>query len=250
MTRTVAILGERVRNARAARGITQLELARRTGISRQALGAIESGLYQPSVAVALSLARELGETVETLFANNDEQQCARIEVSWSDPEVEPAGSSSCKVALARVAGKIVAVPQPAVRLWLSPAAGIVDHAGQKRAAVSTYWSQAEIDSTLLIAGCDPAVAILADWLARRRTPVTAVALRCSSSKALAMLAKSSVHVAGIHLRDPKSGEYNLKPVHDAIGRRPSVMINFARWELGLAVAAHNPLGIRDFADLV
>lgn len=246
----MANMGTRVRNARIAREITQLELARRAGISRQALGAIESGHYQPSVMVALSLARELGETVETLFADSDEQQCTRIDVPWSGPEVEPGGSSACKVTLARVEGKIVAVPQPAARLWLSPAAGIVDHTGRKRAAVSTYWSQAEIDSTLLIAGCDPAVAILADWLARRRSPVTAVALRCSSSKALVMLAKGGVHVAGVHLRDPKSGEYNLKPVRDAIGRRPLVVVNFARWELGLAVTASNPLGIRGFADLV
>jgi putative molybdopterin biosynthesis protein len=227
-----------------------MELARRAGISRQALGAIESGLYQPSVAVALGLARELGETVETLFADNDERQCTHIDVSWSEPEMEPASGAAYKVALARVAGKVVAVPQPAVRLWFSPAAGIVDHAGRKRAAVSTYWSQAEIDSTLLIAGCDPAVAILADWLARRRSPVTAVALRCSSSKALAMLAKGSVHIAGVHLRDPKSGEYNLKSVRDAIGRRPLVMVHFACWELGLAVTARNPFGIRDVADLM
>ncbi len=243
-------MGDRVRNARTARGITQLELARRARISRQALGAIESGLYQPSVTVALSLARELGETVETLFADNDEQQCTRIDVSWADPEAEPVGSSACKVALARVAGKVVAVPQPAARLCLSPVAGIIERAGPKRAAVSTYWSQAEIDSTLLIAGCDPAVAILADWLARRRSPVTAVALRCSSSKALTMLAKGGVHVAGVHLRDPKSGEYNLKSVRDAIGRRPLMLVNFARWELGLAVTARNPLGIRGVADLV
>jgi len=249
MTRVMAGIG-RIRNARAARGITQLELARRAGISRQALGAIESGLYQPSVMVALSLARELGETVETLFANNDEQQCTRIDVSWSHPEAPSDRSSACKVALARVAGKIIAVPQPAARLWLSPAAGIVDHLGRKRAAVSTYWSQAEIDSSLLIAGCDPAVAILGDWLARRRSPVTAVALRCSSSKALAMLAKGGVHVAGVHLRDPKSGEYNLKSVHDAISNRPLVVVNFARWELGLAVTARNPLGIRGLADLM
>jgi molybdate-binding protein/DNA-binding XRE family transcriptional regulator len=246
----MANLGGRVRNARAARGITQLELARRSSISRQALGAIESGLYQPGVIVALSLARELGETVETLFADNDEQQCTRMDVSWSDPEVAPAGGSACRVALARVAGKVVAVPQPAARLSLSPAAGIVDHVGRKRAAVSTYWSQAEIDSTLLIAGCDPAVAILADWLARRRSPVTIVAPRCSSSKALEMLAKGAVHVAGVHLRDPKSGEYNLKSVRDAIGRRPLVVVNFAGWELGLGVTARNPLGVRGFADLV
>jgi molybdopterin molybdotransferase/putative molybdopterin biosynthesis protein len=250
MTRVVANVGDRVRNARAARGITQLELAHRASISRQALGAIESGLYQPSVMVALNLARELGETVETLFADNDKQQCTRIDVSWSDLEPLSDGGSACKVALARVAGKIVAVPQPAARLWLSPAAGIVNHFGRKRAAVSTYWSQAEIDSSLLIAGCDPAVAILADWLARRRSPVTAVALRCSSSKALSMLAKGSVHAAGVHLRDPKSGEYNLKSVRDTIGRRPLVVVNFARWELGLAVAGGNPMNIRGFADLV
>jgi len=245
----MADIGGRIRSARSTRGITQLELARRAGISRQALGAIESGLYQPSVMVALSLARELGETVEALFADNDEQPCTRMDVSWSDPEAAPEGSPR-KVALARVAGKIVAVPQPAARLWLSPAAGIADHIGPKRAAVSTYWSQAEVDSTIFIAGCDPAAAILADWLARRRSPVTAVALRCSSGRALAMLAKGGVHVAGVHLRDPNSGEYNLKSVRNAIGRRPLVVINFGRWELGLAVTARNPMNIRGFADLV
>ncbi len=251
VTRTVANLGDRIRDARAARGITQLELARRAGISRQALGAIESGLYQPSVAVALSLARELGETVEKLFANNDDAQCTRMDVSWSDPEqARGAAGSACRVALARVAGKLVAVPQPGARLWLSPAAGITQHVGRRRTAVSTYWSPAEIDCTLLLAGCDPAVTILADWLARRRSPVTAVALRCSSSKALAMLSKGGVHVAGVHLRDPKSGEYNRKSVHDAVGRRPSVVVNFARWELGLAVRNRNPLNIRGFADLI
>jgi putative molybdopterin biosynthesis protein len=249
VTRVMAGTGSRIRDARAARDITQLELARRARVSRQALGAIESGLYQPSVTVALRLARELGETVETLFAGNDEQACSRVDALWSDPEGAPAAGMACKVALARVAGKIVAAVQPAARLWLSPAAGIVDHVGSRRAAVATYRSQAEIDSTLLIAGCDPAVTILTDWLARRRSPVTAVPLRCSSSKALAMLAKGGAHVAGVHLRDPKSGEYNLKSVRDTIGSRRLAIVNFARWELGLAVTGRNPMNLRGFADL-
>lgn len=240
--------GDRVRSVRSARGITQLELARRASISRQALGAIEAGLYQPSVTVALGLARELGETVESLFAEKDEQPCTRIDAAWSDPEMALEGSA-CKVALARVAGKVVAIPQPASRLWLSPAAGLAECTGRRRTAVSTYWSQAEIDATLLIAGCDPAITILADWFARRRSPVTAVALRCSSSKALSILAKGSTHVAGVHLRDPKSGEYNLSSVRNAVGRKPLMMVNFARWELGLAVTARNPMNIRGFADL-
>ncbi|MBV8810372.1 MAG: helix-turn-helix domain-containing protein [Acidobacteriaceae bacterium] len=244
----MSAVGDRIRSVRSARGITQLELARRASISRQALGAIEAGLYQPSVTVALSLAHELGETVESLFAEKDEQPCTRIDATWSNAEMALAGSP-CRVALARVAGKIVATPQPAVRLWLSPAAGFAEHIGPRRAAVSTYWSQAEIDATLLIAGCDPATTILSDWFARRRSPVTAVALRCSSSKALSILAKGGAHVAGVHLRDPKSGEYNLSSVRNAIGRKPLMMVNFARWELGLAVTARNPANIRGFADL-
>ncbi|HVA80002.1 MAG TPA: helix-turn-helix transcriptional regulator, partial [Candidatus Binataceae bacterium] len=59
--------GNHLRRARAARGLSQSELAVRAGVSRQALGAIEAGNYQPGVGVALALARELGETVESLF---------------------------------------------------------------------------------------------------------------------------------------------------------------------------------------
>jgi molybdate-binding protein/DNA-binding XRE family transcriptional regulator len=242
-------IGDRIRSARVARGITQQDLAKQAGISRQALGAIESGLYQPGVTVALSLARELGETVETLFGTTEEQHRKHIDAAWSDPQLAPGSGSSCKVALARVAGQIVALPQPAARLGLLPVAGTVDRVARKHAVVSTYWSETEINSTLLMAGCDPAVAILGDWLARHRSPVTTVVLRCSSSKALAMLTRGGVHVAGAHLRDPKSGEYNLTSVRDALGHRPSVVINFARWELGLAVASGNPRNVRGFADL-
>ena len=52
--------GAMLRRARRARGLSQDELARRAGLSRQALGAIESGVYQPGVGAALALARELG----------------------------------------------------------------------------------------------------------------------------------------------------------------------------------------------
>jgi DNA-binding XRE family transcriptional regulator len=58
--------------------MSQAELAHRTGISRQALGAIEAGIYQPSVSVALNLARELGETVESLFGESNEPKSNEI----------------------------------------------------------------------------------------------------------------------------------------------------------------------------
>jgi len=236
---------ETIRETRAARGLTQSELARRAGISRQALSAVEAGAYQPSVAVALSLARELGTTVESLFASADSDDCRRIEARWTAEA--PAPSSG--VVLGRVGGRVVAVPQAAAGLSLAPRSGLVVQAGRMRARISTLRSPDEIDSTLLIAGCDPAVAILADWLARRRSPIRAVGLRCSSNGALAAMLEGRAHAAGVHLKDRRSGEYNLAAVRRALGNRPAMLVNFARWELGLATAPGNRLEIRGFADL-
>jgi putative molybdopterin biosynthesis protein len=100
-----------------------------------------------------------------------------------------------------------------------------------------------------MAGCDPAAALLIGWLARRRSPVHAVTLPCSSREALRALLDGRAHVAGVHLRDQKSGEYNRAPISRALGRRRATVVNFARWELGLATASGNPLAIRGFADL-
>jgi molybdate-binding protein len=148
-----------------------------------------------------------------------------------------------------VGGKVVAVPNPAARLTLTPPAGIVEHASRGRAEVATYRSASEIDSTLLIAGCDPATTILADWLARHRSPVSAVALPCSSRRALAALIEGRAHAAGVHLKDPGSGEYNRVPTRLALGHRPAIVVSLARWELGLATGAGARLGIHGIADL-
>ncbi len=57
-----------VRQLRFARGeMSQAELADRVAVSRQTIIAIERGHYNPSVKLALLLARALGTTVEQLF---------------------------------------------------------------------------------------------------------------------------------------------------------------------------------------
>jgi molybdate-binding protein/DNA-binding XRE family transcriptional regulator len=245
----MASTGEPLRRAREARGLTQLELARRAGISRQALGALEAGAYQPGVAVAIALARELSDSVEGLFGGEAPGGCNRIRAGWAgEDSATPSGAAPC-IALARVGGKVVAVPYPAARLTLAPRAGIVEHTNRRRAEVATYRSASEIDSALLIAGCDPATAILADWLARHRSPVSAVALPCSSSRALSASIEGQAHAAGVHLKDPGSSEYNLAPVRAVLGQRPAIVVSFARWELGLATGTGTRLGIHGIADL-
>jgi molybdopterin molybdotransferase/putative molybdopterin biosynthesis protein len=238
-----------VRYAREARGLTQLELARRARISRQALGAIEAGTYQPGVTVAIALARELGQSVESLFGEAGQITSNRIEVEWAAAQAADRSPLPCRVALARVGGKVVAVEQSLAQLTLPAAAGMLERTKHRRAKVETFRTQEEIDSTLLIAGCDPAVTILTDWLVRHRAPVSAIALPCSSSRALAMLIEGRTHAAGVHLKDPGADEYNVASTRTALSGRAARVVAFARWELGLATTVGNRLAIRGVADL-
>src|ERR1700687_1179706 len=109
--------GESIRRPRSSRGLTQGDLAVRAGISRQALGAIESGSYQPGVSVALSLARELGESVENLFGGAADDTLRHIAASWRDDGISSGRPAArTRVALGRVGGKVIAVTQAAARL--------------------------------------------------------------------------------------------------------------------------------------
>lgn len=238
---------ETIRRVRAQRGLTQAQFAAHAGVSRQALAAIESGAYLPNVAVAVRLARVIGISVEELFgdAGEDYERC--IDARWKN---SPSGAANRKrVVLARVGGKVVALAQPSACLTLPVSSGVRTKRCNTGTRISTGLLDSEIDATLIIAGCDPAVAMLIAWMARTGSQINAVALPCSSGKALAALADGSVHVAGAHLRDPKGGDYNLAPVRGSIGRGRICLVNFARWEVGLVTTDGNPRGIRNFCDL-
>jgi putative transcriptional regulator len=56
-----------LRVERAGLRLTQEELARRIGVSRQTINAMEAGKYVPSTVLALKLAQVFGKPVEQLF---------------------------------------------------------------------------------------------------------------------------------------------------------------------------------------
>lgn len=60
-------LGNRLREVRAERGLTQAELAELAGVSRKTINTVENGIFIPSTLLALRLARVLGLRVEDLF---------------------------------------------------------------------------------------------------------------------------------------------------------------------------------------
>ena len=53
--------------ARAARDMTQKDLAEAIGISRQTINAIEQGEYNPSIKLCRAICRALGKTLDELF---------------------------------------------------------------------------------------------------------------------------------------------------------------------------------------
>lgn len=56
-----------VKCLREERGLTQKELGEYVGVSRQAINAIETGKFDPSVWLAYDLAQFFGVSIETLF---------------------------------------------------------------------------------------------------------------------------------------------------------------------------------------
>ena len=64
-------LGNRLREAREAKGWTQAELAERIGVSRKTVNTVENAVFVPSTVVALKLAGALGCSVEALFFLQD-----------------------------------------------------------------------------------------------------------------------------------------------------------------------------------
>lgn len=56
-----------IRSLRETRGWTQEELAKRAGVTRQTINAIENDKYNPTLALAITLARLFDQPVEAIF---------------------------------------------------------------------------------------------------------------------------------------------------------------------------------------
>jgi len=73
----------RLKVLRAERDWSQADLAERIGVSRQAVTAIETGKYDPSLPLALKIGRLFGQPVERIFLDEAE------EPAGADPSLDP-----------------------------------------------------------------------------------------------------------------------------------------------------------------
>jgi len=231
--------GMALRLARQARGFSQQQLAGMAGVSRQAVSAVESGLSDPSLRVALALAQALGMTVEELFGpgNPVPPVAAR--------SVAPLGDEGARVTLAPMGDEFVALPLSGdlvSRAGFLPAGGLAcrpvgsgtrgsgNHGGDGSRPVRPIVPPRP---TLVAAGCDPAMPLLETPLGLLDPPVALSWWPCPSQEALRLAADGLVHVAGAHLRG-RSGVYNTGPAGELLPQGGEV-IGFCSWREGLVL---------------
>jgi putative molybdopterin biosynthesis protein len=249
--------GAGLRMARQTRGFSQQQLAGMAGVSRQAVSAVESGHSDPSLRVALALAQALGMSVEQLFGPGEPTApvtaVSVVRLAGQRPAVERAVGE--RVMLAPVGDRFVALPlrgDTGVGLGFLPAGGLavpggrtapsgsaapaeaprgVDGPGSAAAAAAAFEEIAVRPigpprPTVVVAGCDPALPLLATPLSLLDPPFSFAWWPCGSGEALRLARAGLVHAAGVHTQTGNGGN-GLPGGAEVVG--------FTAWREGLAV---------------
>lgn len=267
-----------VRAWRERAGLAQWDLAARVQTSRQTLAAIEAGRTVPGTVLALRLAAALACRVEELFrlpgADAAVTMTARLVDTPGGASAEQlaseearCGKRAVRVRLAIVGGRAVAVPLTGALgavASLPEADGVVCGGRGATARVRLLAPPERLADTVVVAGCDPALPVVAAHLHRSHPRYGLAWLPSGSLQALRWLRAGAAHVAGLHYRDPRTGQENVPLVRRVLAGRARasggantrvshcarvLVVGFATWEEGLIVAPGNPRGIHAVRDV-
>jgi molybdate-binding protein/DNA-binding XRE family transcriptional regulator len=230
-------IDDRLRLARLGRGLSQVALADQAGVTRQTISGIEAGRWSPSLDVALAIAAALSSSVEELFGRGPsfKPQEARLVA---------AAREQSRLLLASVEGEQVAFPLqgdhvlvPGFRPALAEMEGPAEAAAGAPVQAHRFVAPGPV---LVIAGCDPALALLGGPLERQRPPVGLVWWNCGNATGVKLLDAGLAHVAAVHRRTdeeqgPSTAHEDAGFTHEVVGFAHEV-VGFAAWREGLVVA--------------
>ena len=250
----VTTLLNQLKGTRLNVGLSQQALAGLAGISRQAYSALESGSANPSTELALRLARALKTSVDHLFSLTEtvpEQTEAELIGTLGHADAVSRRDSSARVQLVQVGNRLLARTVSgtgSTRQSLIHAEGLAigEPGKDNRVAVQPFDDLESGETSLGLIGCDPAGALMEPALVRQG--INLVLSEEGSHQALSALARGEAHIAGCHLRDEETGEFNFPWVLRLVPF-PCTLVTFAAWQQGLIVSPGNPHGIRSVEDL-
>ncbi len=228
------MLRNHLKHWRKLRGLTQQELARRAGVTRQTIGGVESGTCGLGVELALRMSRALACRLEDLFELEDRTETVRA------LRVDPPSARPERVALADIGGRTVARRLDGLGAYRWPAA-----AAHGIARPSGSGSEVEVRRLsgqgrgLFMVGCDPALGLLAGHTLRLHEGVDALWWQAGNARAVEQLRRGEAHVAAVH--GPRA-EARRTPAF------PVSRFRVAAWEMGWMlrpVAGESFAGVED-----
>jgi putative molybdopterin biosynthesis protein len=148
--------------------------------------------------------------------------------------------------LSRGAGVITSLVQ-ADGLALIPS-GVQGIEAGEQVKVHLYRSQSEIDKTIFCIGShDLTLDLLAQFLAEHDRRLASA--NVGSQGGLIALRRGEAHLAGSHLLDPATGEYNISYIRQYMPGIPVKVIALVGRDQGLMVRRGNPKGVKNLSDL-
>lgn len=120
----------------------------------------------------------------------------------------------------------------------------------KEVEVSLLRSKEEIEKTVVAVGShDILVDIIANILTSREPQWSLTSAHVGSLGGIMAIRKGEAHMAGIHLLDENTGEYNESFIKRYLGEMPHVLVNLSFRQQGLLVAPGNPKSINSIQDI-
>ncbi|WP_226679167.1 molybdopterin biosynthesis protein [Mesobacillus jeotgali] len=116
--------------------------------------------------------------------------------------------------------------------------------------VELYRPVEEIKNAIVFSGShDLTIDLLSSQLKRQRTDMKIVSSHVGSMAGLMAIRKGEAHVAGIHLLDPETKEYNVTYVKKFLAGQDAVLYPFLKRTQGWLLPKGNPLGIQNVSDI-
>jgi putative molybdopterin biosynthesis protein len=173
--------------------------------------------------------------------------------------VSPPGDDDyVRVAVGKVGDKLLAAP-------LSRGAGVITSLVQadglaliprgtqgldagEQVKVHLYRSKAEIEKTIFCIGShDLTLDLMSQFLAEQDRRLASA--NVGSQGGLIALRRGEAHLAGSHLLNPETGEYNISYIRQYMPNIPVKVVALVRRDQGLMVKRANPKGIKSLRDL-